>query len=182
MTDALVETGAFDRLSPLAAEMLLRPCCASRVWIDALVAGRPFGVLAALVARSDDVLAGLGWPDLEEALAAHPRIGERPAGAGRESLWSRQEQSGAAADGAACAEAGAAADAEADATAALRAGNVEYERRFGHVFLICATGRSSEEILTALRDRLGNDEGVEREVVRHELTEIVRLRLAKTLR
>jgi 2-oxo-4-hydroxy-4-carboxy-5-ureidoimidazoline decarboxylase len=124
-------------------------------------------LLAALVARSDEVLAGLGWPDLEEALAAHPRIGQRAAGADRESAWSRQEQSGAA---------------DAAVAAALREGNVEYERRFGHVFLICATGRSPDEILAALRDRLGNDDGVERDVVRGELTEIVRLRLAKTLR
>jgi 2-oxo-4-hydroxy-4-carboxy-5-ureidoimidazoline decarboxylase len=169
MTEALVATAAFDRLSPAAAQTLLRPACASRVWIDALVAGRPYGSLAPLVARSDEVLAGLGWADLEEALAAHASIGDRAEGADLESSWSRQEQAGATAAG-------------ADAATALRAGNVEYERRFGHVFLICATGRSSDEILAALRDRIGNDEGVEREVVRSELTEIVRLRLAKTFR
>ncbi len=64
----------------------------------------------------------------------------------------------------------------------MAAGNREYEDRFGHVFLICATGRSAGEMLAALRERLGNDPRTEREVVRGELLEIVRLRLAKTFR
>jgi 2-oxo-4-hydroxy-4-carboxy-5-ureidoimidazoline decarboxylase len=62
----------------------------------------------------------------------------------------------------------------------LRDGNAEYEQRFGHIFLICATGRTAEQLLTALRERLANDDPAEREVVRRELTAIVRLRLAKT--
>jgi 2-oxo-4-hydroxy-4-carboxy-5-ureidoimidazoline decarboxylase len=169
MIDALVEVTAFDSLSPAAARVLLRPACASQAWIDAMVAGRPYGALCALLAHSDDVLAGIAWPELEEALSAHPRIGERASGGDLESSWSRQEQSAASGAAAATAE-------------ALRAGNVEYEEQFGHVFLICATGRSSEEMLAALTERLGNDEQTERAVVRAELTQIVRLRLGKALR
>jgi 2-oxo-4-hydroxy-4-carboxy-5-ureidoimidazoline decarboxylase len=110
------------------------------------------------------VLAGLAWRDVEQALSAHPRIGERAAGAGREAAWSRQEQ----------ADAG-------DIPEALREGNVAYERRFGHVFLICATGRTAAEMLAALHERLGNDAETERQTVRRELAAIVRLRLAKAL-
>jgi 2-oxo-4-hydroxy-4-carboxy-5-ureidoimidazoline decarboxylase len=164
MADARIDASAFDRLSTDAATALLRPVCASDAWISALVADRPYGALAAAQVRSDEVLARLGWPDIEQAMAAHPRIGERPTGGGTEAGWSRQEQ--------------AAATGGADQ---LRAGNVEYEQRFGHVFLICATGLSSDDILTALRARLGNDAAAERAVVREELAKIVRLRLAKTL-
>jgi 2-oxo-4-hydroxy-4-carboxy-5-ureidoimidazoline decarboxylase len=165
MTGELADVAAFDTMPAADAGALLRPACASSAWAAAMIAGRPYGSLDALAARSDGVLAGLDWPDVEEALTAHPRIGERATGNDREAAWSRQEQSGAS---------GAAGD--------LRTANVEYERRFGHVFLICATGRSSDEILAALRDRLGNDERVEHELVRAELTQIVRLRLAKTFR
>jgi 2-oxo-4-hydroxy-4-carboxy-5-ureidoimidazoline decarboxylase len=164
MTDARIDASAFDRLSADAATALLRPVCASDAWITALVADRPFGSLAAVQARSDEVLAGIEWADVEQALEAHPRIGERPAGTGTEAGWSREEQS--------------AATGGADE---LRAGNIEYERRFGQVFLICASGRTSEEILAALRARLGNEPEAERAVVRDELAKIVRLRLAKTL-
>lgn len=164
MADARIEVAAFDRLSPQAAHALLVPACASGAWLAALVADRPYRSLAATQARSDEILAGLDWPEVEQALAAHPRIGERPSGAGTEAAWSRTEQSGAT-----------------GSTAELRAGNVAYEQRFGQVFLICATGLTAEQILAALRARLGNDPGTERGVVRDELTKIVRLRLAKTL-
>lgn len=132
-----------------------------------MVTGRPYGSLDAVLTRSDAVLADVGWTDLEQALAAHPRIGERPVGDDRETAWSRDEQSGTD-------------DPDADAEA-LRTGNAEYEQRFGRVFLICATGRTSAQLLDALRTRLDNDASAERKVVRAELTAIVRLRLAKTL-
>lgn len=166
MSDALIDVPAFDGLTPPAAAALLRPSCASTAWVEAMVTGRPYGSLDAVLVRSDAVLADCGWADLEQALAAHPRIGERSVGADREASWSRDEQSGTD-------------RADADA---LRAGNVEYEQRFGHTFLICATGRTSAQLLDALRARLGNDALAEREVVRAELTAIVGLRLAKTLR
>jgi 2-oxo-4-hydroxy-4-carboxy-5-ureidoimidazoline decarboxylase len=170
MTDLhLISVTDLDRAAPADAAALLRPSCASRSWADALVAARPHGTLDALLAASDAAVANLDWSDIEQALAAHPRIGERTSGEDRESRWSRQEQS-------------AASDADATAAEQLRQGNVEYERHFGHVFLICATGRTVPEMLAALRDRLGNDVTTEREVVRRELRDIVRLRLAKTFR
>ena len=148
------------------AERDLLACCASRRWAAAVLAGRPYRDAAALTALSNATLEALDWADIRQALAAHPQIGEQAAGTGREADWSRREQS-------------AAATPDADLRAALTAGNVEYLRRFGHVFLICATGLPAEEILAALHRRLGNDEATEREVVRDELTRIVRLRLAR---
>jgi 2-oxo-4-hydroxy-4-carboxy-5-ureidoimidazoline decarboxylase len=162
-----VEVATFDRLPTDEAAELVRPCCASTRWVTEVVSGRPFGSLVRLSAASDDALAELTWPDVAEALAAHPRIGERLGGSGQESAWSRQEQSGAA---------------DASVADELVAGNLAYEQRFGQVFLICATGRTAPEILAALRGRLDNPAEVERQVVRTELREIVRLRLIKTFR
>jgi 2-oxo-4-hydroxy-4-carboxy-5-ureidoimidazoline decarboxylase len=137
--------------------------------VASLVGGRPYGSLDRLLGASDAAAGGLAWADVLEALAAHPRIGERAAGAGREAAWSRGEQAGAAAAG-------------ADLQAELAAGNAEYEARFGYVFLICASGRGAAEILGELRARLGHSQAGEQEVVRGELGKIARLRLARTFR
>jgi 2-oxo-4-hydroxy-4-carboxy-5-ureidoimidazoline decarboxylase len=151
---------------PERAERELMACCAARRWADELLVRRPYRDADQLVTVSDTVFAKLGWPDIEEALAAHPRIGERAAGESREATWSRAEQ--------------AAAAGEDDAvTAELREGNLAYESRHGRVFLICATGLSAPEIVSALRERLDNDEETERGVVREELRKIVGLRLRK---
>lgn len=168
MTGAPLPVPRFDALDEAAAAAVLRPCCASRAWVDAVVAGRPYLDLATLTAAADAALTALDWSDVREALDAHPRIGERATGAGTEAGWSRTEQS-------------AAATVDERVAADLHAGNVAYEQRFGHVFLICATGRGAAEILAALNDRLGHDPELERTVVRAELQAIVRLRLAKAL-
>jgi 2-oxo-4-hydroxy-4-carboxy-5-ureidoimidazoline decarboxylase len=159
----------FDAASALDAAALIAPCCASERWIEVLVQRRPYDSLAGISSASDAAIAELDWADVEQALAAHPRIGDRAKGADRESAWSRQEQA-------------AAATPEQTTQEALRGGNVEYEQRFGHVFLICATGKSADDVLAALTRRLNNEPDTEREIVRAELTQIVRLRLAKVLR
>ena len=111
-------------------------CCGSRAWASGLEAARPFATFDALLQTADDVWEGLSAEDRREAFAAHPRIGERGG-----SAWARGEQAGAAA-------------ASDETLRALETGNREYEERFGHVFLINATGRSAEEMLEALRERL----------------------------
>jgi 2-oxo-4-hydroxy-4-carboxy-5-ureidoimidazoline decarboxylase len=159
---------ALNAAEPEEAERELLACCAARRWADEVLVRRPYHDVATLERVSDAVFAQLTWRDIEEALAAHPRIGEREraTGAGREASWSREEQSAAASDDEAILN-------------ELRAANGEYERRHGRVFLICATGRSAGEILGELRTRLDNDEETERAVVREELRKIVTLRLQK---
>ncbi|MCP2339994.1 2-oxo-4-hydroxy-4-carboxy-5-ureidoimidazoline decarboxylase [Actinomadura rupiterrae] len=160
-----------DRLNALpedAAEAELLTCCASRRWAAEVAAGRPYDDPAALAAASAKALDDLDWADVREALDAHPRIGDRAKGEGREARWSRGEQSGAA----------SAAD---ETKRLLLEGNRAYEERFGHVFLICATGRTAEEILADLRVRLGHDAETERSAVRAELAAITGLRLAKLI-
>lgn len=164
-----IAVAEFDAAPAADAAAELMPCCASRRWVSGLVSGRPYARLDRLTAASDALLAGLDWSELESALAGHPRIGERAMSDGRSDGWSRQEQAGTA---------GATDSVRRELAEANRA----YEQRFGHVFLICATGLSAETMLSALRSRLRNDPVAEREVVRAELAKIVRLRLAKAFR
>jgi 2-oxo-4-hydroxy-4-carboxy-5-ureidoimidazoline decarboxylase len=161
------EISAFDDAQPDDAAALIRGACASTRWIDELIVTRPHRTLADLTRASDAVIAALDWGDLLEALAAHPRIGERVAGDDREAQWSRQEQAGTA-------------TMSREVDDVLRHANVTYEDQFGFVFLICAAGKSPGQMLTELRGRLAHSPEQEHEVVRRELRDIVRLRLAKT--
>ena len=171
----------------------LLSCCAAPTWGEAITGGRPYPDRNALEAAAQAAADSLSWADVLEGLSAHPRIGERAAGDSREAVWSRQEQSAAQsaaqgkAQGAAQNAAQGAAQnagqgaAASDGKAALIAANRDYEERFGHVFLIFASGKSQGEILAAARGRLGNDEVTERAVVRGELGKIALLRLGRLL-
>jgi hydroxyisourate hydrolase len=159
---------AFNALPPERAEAELLACCAAPRWARQVAAGRPYPDLPSLLTVAGAASAGLAWADITQALAAHPRIGERPTGGGREAAWSRREQSGV--DG-----------ADPDAREALARVNKEYEDRFGHLFLVCASGRGDAELLAAARVRLAHDESTERGVVRTELGKIARRRLERLL-
>lgn len=148
------------------AKQELSACCASQRWVAAMTEGRPYGGWTELAAAASAGIKALGWSDVLEALDAHPRIGDRAAGESREATWSRAEQS-------------AAASADTAVLGALARANGEYERRFGHVFLICASGRPAEQILAEARRRLGNDAVAEQQEVRTELAGIVLLRLER---
>jgi 2-oxo-4-hydroxy-4-carboxy-5-ureidoimidazoline decarboxylase len=144
-------------------EQLLLRCCAAPGWARQVTAGRPYACLADLLAAADAAWAARDPDDLDAAMAGHPRIGER-----RLSGWSAQEQAGV--------QAGAGADAM---VTALADGNAAYEQRFGHVFLICATGRGQAEILAELNRRMSNDPAAEREAAAAEIRKINDIRLRK---
>jgi len=149
----------------------LRSCCAADAWVDQVVAGGPYESEAALFAASDRATASLDAEGLAQALAGHPRIGDAAlahGGDGRSAAWSRGEQAGVAGAG-------------ADLLGQLAAANAMYEARFGHVYLVCASGRDAAELLAVCRSRLDNDPEAERAVVLQELAKINRLRLAKLL-
>jgi 2-oxo-4-hydroxy-4-carboxy-5-ureidoimidazoline decarboxylase len=156
---------AFNARSPAEAEAGLLSCCASRAFAGEVAARRPYESLDRLLDTAGAAVLELSWDDVLEALSAHPRIGERPAGSGREAAWSRREQSGV----------------EDDLRAALAEGNRVYEERFGHVYLVCATGLTGTQMLDKLKGRLGNDAARERDVVRGELAAITRLRLGRLI-
>jgi 2-oxo-4-hydroxy-4-carboxy-5-ureidoimidazoline decarboxylase len=157
------ELSRFNDLPEAEAVRALRGCCASERWAERVAAGRPYEAPERLYAAAGEILAGLDEADVDEALAAHPRIGDRPSGAD-----SRREQ------------AGVATASEATRTA-LAEVNRAYEARFGHVYLVCATGKDADELLGIARERLANDPATERRVLRDELTKINTVRLRRLL-
>lgn len=153
------------------ARELLLACCGASPWVDAMVAARPFESRENLLAAADRCWTALSQVQLEDAIARHPRLGASRAKAvlsAREQAWSAAEQSGAA-------------GADDAARALLAEGNEAYERRFGHTFILCATGLGPGEMLAALRQRLANDDEAERSITARELHKITRLRLEKLL-
>jgi 2-oxo-4-hydroxy-4-carboxy-5-ureidoimidazoline decarboxylase len=160
-----------NALAPEEARQALMRCCGSTRWVAAMLARRPFASDGALYAAADDVWRSLAPADFLEAFAHHPRIGDRSGGAltAATSAWSAEEQARAAAG-------------PAETAAALRALNDAYAARFGHIFIICATGKSAEEILAALRARLPNDPETELGIAAAEQGQITRLRLEKLAR
>ncbi|RCW46712.1 2-oxo-4-hydroxy-4-carboxy-5-ureidoimidazoline decarboxylase [Halopolyspora algeriensis] len=146
----------------------LLACLDVQRWAHEIADRRPFADAAELYAAADAAAPDLTDDEIHTALAAHPRIGERSQGSGTSSTWSRSEQSGVDAE-------------DAELVTALREGNEEYERRFGHVYLVCASGRSGAELLEILRSRLDNDRATEMRIVADELRKIARLRLARVI-
>ncbi|GLF97960.1 2-oxo-4-hydroxy-4-carboxy-5-ureidoimidazoline decarboxylase [Streptomyces yaizuensis] len=152
----------FNAAADADALTTLHAVCASRAWAKRVLAGRPYPRTGELLTASDDALARLTADDLAEAMAGHPPIGRPTPG----DATSAREQSGMATAG-------------DRVTADMLALNDAYQRRFGHVFLICATGLTGEQLRDALRARLGNPPEREREIVRTELRGINRIRLTR---
>jgi 2-oxo-4-hydroxy-4-carboxy-5-ureidoimidazoline decarboxylase len=157
---SLAEFNAAERPAAVA---LVRPCLDIDRWVDAVVDGRPYTDARALVKVAATAADPFTADELDSALQHHPRIGDRAAGGSAEAGHSRSEQSGVSTDD--------------DVQQRLADGNRAYEDRFGHVFLIRAAGRSGEEILAALEDRLGNDAETESAIMAQQLREIAVLRL-----
>jgi 2-oxo-4-hydroxy-4-carboxy-5-ureidoimidazoline decarboxylase len=161
---ASVTLGSFNAAPAPDAERDVFACCASTAFAKAVADGRPYPDAAALLAAVDAAFSTLTWDDIAESMNGHPRIGDRTAQGG----MSAAEQSGAAA-------------ATDEVKQGLADGNRAYEERFGHIFLICASGLSGQEMLAQLRARLKNNQDAERGVVRAELLKITRLRITKLL-
>lgn len=164
-------SGDVERLNALprgeALEALLR-CCGSSRWAEAMVAQRPFAGRNALFAAAESEWWGLDPADWLEAFSHHPRIGERPTGSGGAAAWARQEQAGAS-------------SASAETARRLEELNREYERRFGHVYLVCATGKTADQMLAILELRLTNDAVKELREAAEQQRQITRLRLERLL-
>jgi 2-oxo-4-hydroxy-4-carboxy-5-ureidoimidazoline decarboxylase len=154
----------FNALPADEAERLVAPCVAIPSWATGLVARRPYGHLDDLLATAERLAAAWTDEEVEGALADHPRIGERHAGDGASAALSAREQAGVD-------------PADVEVQARLRAGNAAYEDRFGRIYLVRAAGRSAEEMLAFLEERLENDPATEIAVTKAQLAEIALLRL-----
>jgi 2-oxo-4-hydroxy-4-carboxy-5-ureidoimidazoline decarboxylase len=158
-----------DTMPEAEAAFKLAACCGSSKWVSGMVSRRPFHSRAKLLAAADEVALTLQSADWLDAFAHHPRIGEKKAGAmvsATAADWSKGEQS-------------ASSRSSEDTRAALVEANAEYEKKFGFIFIICANGRSAEEILVALRERLSNEPDAEIFIAAREQQQITRLRLEK---
>lgn len=152
-----------NALPASSADAELLRCCASQRWAAAMTAARPFHSEDALLATAERIWWSLEAADWLEAFAAHPRIGERSS-----SGWSTQEQ--------------AAASTTSDAVrAGLADGNQRYEQRFGYTFIVCATGRSAEQLLMVLERRMAGTAADELQIAATEQRKITALRLEKLL-
>lgn len=150
----------FNALEERAAHAALHEACASTAWVRTLLARRPYATPDDLYAASDAAMAELTAADLAEAMAGHPPIGRPKPG----DPTSSREQRGMA-------------GASAELREEMLELNLAYQERFGHVFLICATGRTGEQMRDAVKERIGNSPEREREIVRVELGKINRIRL-----
>jgi len=162
-----MKVSELDALPADQAAELLRSCCGSSRWVNAMVARRPHGTLPNLLATAAAAWRDTGPADWDEAFAQHPRIGEsRPAAPVSEAArgWSAREQGGLDL-------------ADAAVRAALASGNREYERRFGRIFIVRAGGKSPEELLENLRSRLLNPPEDELRIAAGEQGKITMLRL-----
>jgi OHCU decarboxylase len=166
-------TAALSRWNHLPAneaENEILPCCGSRGWAVALAKRRPLANEAALLAASDEAWRSLDEADWLEAFRSHPRIGESlaPTSSERSAAWPSQEQRNVA-------------DADHAVKIALAEGNREYERRFQHIFIVCATGKTATEMLAMLERRLHNDAATELREAAEQQRQITQIRLRKWL-
>jgi len=149
----------------------LRQCCGSKRWATEMANRRPFPTEKILVAAANDIWRSLDRSDWLEAFRSHPKIGEKKADSkvsAQSQQWSGQEQSGIA-------------NASHETASSLAALNADYEQKFGYIFIICATGKTSDEMLSALRERLQHDPESELLIAAAEQSKITELRLKKLL-
>jgi 2-oxo-4-hydroxy-4-carboxy-5-ureidoimidazoline decarboxylase len=159
----------WNRLEQETAMHVILPCNGSRAWATGVVNRYPFDTPEQLFKASDEVWLGLGEKDWQQAFDSHPRIGEHKAKAAtaQSAKWSEGEQS--------------AAETDSTTTAELANANRQYETKFGRIFLICATGKTSAQILAALRLRLLSDPTEELREAVEQQRRITQLRLRKWL-
>ena len=162
-----MELNEFNNAPADEAAALVRACAHVERWVAEIVAGRPYTSVDDVVAAAEQRANPWTDSEIDSALARHPRIGERARGEEADAQMSRREQSGVSTD--------------ADTQTRLAEGNADYEARFGHVFLIRAAGRSAEEILAALQQRLTHTPDHERRIAAEQLREIAALRLRGAL-
>jgi 2-oxo-4-hydroxy-4-carboxy-5-ureidoimidazoline decarboxylase len=167
MNDALKQWNEAESEAALGAMLA---CCGARRWASAMIARRPIATAADLHDLADHIWASMRERDWMEAFACHPRIGERSSSHSnsQSTIWSNQEQ--------------ASIQTAADATlAALAEGNARYEEEFGFTYIICATSKSSDEMLAILNRRLAYDRETELQEAAEQQRHIMHVRLGKWL-
>ncbi|HEY0547632.1 MAG TPA: 2-oxo-4-hydroxy-4-carboxy-5-ureidoimidazoline decarboxylase [Pyrinomonadaceae bacterium] len=167
MTGEVAQLNAMTQEEAVAA---LLQCCGSLKWARKVADERPFDDMRELLLTADHVWWSLDALDWLEAFSAHPKIGEKKAApvASESSRWSQEEQAGAS-------------RAAVETLDELTLANHDYERRFGYIFIVCATGKSADEMLALMHERLKNEPDTELRIAAEEQRRITHLRLEKLL-
>ena len=153
-----------NALDPKAAEEILFRCCSSKKWARSMALKRPFSSVEEMLSQSDLVWFALDKEDWLEAFSHHPPIGGKSS-----QKWSNQEQAGVQ-------------TASEDVLKKLHKGNIDYQNKFGYVFLVCATGKSAQEMQSALEKRINNNKELELKNAAKEQAQITKIRLKKLLK
>ena len=159
----------FNRLNKNEARQLFFNCCGSSKWCEQLILNIPFTSLEELKNLSDISWSQCELADVLEAFGHHPKIGnikslEEKFATTKE--WASGEQSGVN-------------EASAEVLRELADGNAAYEKKFGYIFIVCATGRSAPEMLSLLQSRLSNQPEEEIKIAKQEQNKITHIRLDK---
>lgn len=160
-----------NRLNEEEATATFTQCCASSGWVERMVIDRPFESLAEMLEISDRIWEECDVDDYLEAFEGHPRIGDVESLAKKYAntkTWAGGEQKGVE-------------GADPQVIQRLAYGNKNYEEKFGHIFIVCATGKSAAEMLALLEARMANDPEHEITVAAEEQNKITRIRLKKLL-
>lgn len=160
----------FNQAPPNQLQTLLKNCVHIPAWAEKLIRQRPYSSKETLLEYAEQLSQMWSWPEIQTALATHPKIGEQQAKKqlnAKEQHFSAQEQAGISLD--------------EQTQNALLQGNLDYEQKFGFIFLIKAAGLSSNEILKKLHERLENDLAIEKIIVHEQLAAIALLRLSQEL-
>jgi 2-oxo-4-hydroxy-4-carboxy-5-ureidoimidazoline decarboxylase len=150
-----------DAMSESEAAEALRACCGSSRWVDAMTARRPFRSRDALFKAADEEWSRTNEKDWLEAFSHHPRIGDRSTKG-----WAAGEQQGAQ-------------NATLTVQDELARINREYEDKFGHIYIVCATGKTADEMLAIAKSRMSNDRETELRTAAEEQRKIMQIRLEK---
>lgn len=158
-----------DALPEDEARVELTRCCGSSAWVQAMLAARPFGQEEAVFQKAEELWWSLPAEAWLEAFEHHPKIGDIStlrAKFQNTGDWAKNEQSGVQ-------------QASEEVLQGLAQGNMDYEEKFGYIFIVCATGKSAAEMLDLLQARLPNDPATELKLAAGEQMKITRLRLEK---
>mmetsp|Transcript_51983 Transcript_51983/g.129420 ORF Transcript_51983/g.129420 Transcript_51983/m.129420 type:complete len:175 (-) Transcript_51983:126-650(-) len=164
MRDKAME--AINALSRDEAVKAFWACCGCKKYAETMAASRPFPNKEAMLSKSDAIWATCGRPEILEAFLAHPKIGDNKAAAAHGGKWASNEQKGMS-------------QASGDTAAAMAQGNKDYEEKMGFRYIVCATGKSAEEMLGILKSRINNDSDTELANGAAEQNKITHLRLNK---
>lgn len=160
-----------NETAPETAEAAFLDCCGSQTWARRMTEARPFAMIEDLFAAGERIWFSLSTTDHLEAFAAHPKIGSTKAANAqkkRAADWSAGEQASVS-------------EAGDDVKQKLADANRLYENKFGFIFIVCATGKSADEMLAICRARTRNSAETELELAAIEQWKITEIRLNKLL-